>query len=556
MRTKRALATLIIVLTTFAVMAVTGAIAGASDDEVITQTNLLGPALNGMRPHGVAEQRVRNDGSSFRVQVEDVNLPAGTVLNVLVNGTTVGTLTLDSLRQGELELNTNDGQTVPSITNGTTVVVQTSAGAALASGTFSTTSPTPNITPTPNGTPTPTPSPNATPSPSPSPTPDDGQRSLVRLDAAAYIVAENGKTLAIKVLRTGDLSREMKVKYATSNGTAQDRTDFTTAAGRLFFAPGEASKTINILFTDDAFIEPDETFTISLFDASNSTEVGNPGSALVTIQDDDAASPSATNPTDVNESFVTQQYKDFLNREPDDHGLHFYVNILNGCHPSDTECVKYTRGALSANFFRSPEFQQKGSFVMYLYMITLGQRPSTVAELYEPSKVDRPHYGEFITDVQSISDLNDDKAIVSAKKDALTVDWLQRGEVQQQLPGTLTNEQFVRKLEAIAGVTLAKESTLIANLNSGSMTRSQVLRAVVESPEVNAKFYKQAFVTMEYFGYLRRDPEPCVGSADPANCGYIFHNSRFDNEADHDFLENTIVRGFIESPEYRSRFGR
>jgi hypothetical protein len=44
-------------------------------------------------------------------------------------------------------------------------------------------------------------------------------------------------------------------------------------------------------------------------------------------------------------------------------------------------------------------------------------------------------------------------------------------------------------------------------------------------------------------------------SLDPANCGYIFHNSRFNAPgADPDLIENIVVRGFIESPEYRHRF--
>jgi hypothetical protein len=109
-------------------------------------------------------------------------------------------------------------------------------------------------------------------------------------------------------------------------------------------------------------------------------------------------------------------------------------------------------------------------------------------------------------------------------------------------------------------VTLANRSTLIANLNNASQTRAQVLRAVAESSEVNAKFYKQAFVTMQYFGYLRRDPEDCRNQqnwsgSDPNQCGYIFHNNRFNLSADQALLENTMVRGFIESPEYRQRFG-
>jgi hypothetical protein len=252
--------------------------------------------------------------------------------------------------------------------------------------------------------------------------------------------------------------------------------------------------------------------------------------------------------------FIQQQYIDFLRRFPESAAaLKFYTDILNGCAPSDTDCIKYTRGALSANFFRSPEFQQKGSFIMYLYMVSLGQRPATVAELSDPTKIDRPHYAEFMTDLASISDPNDDKTIVSAKKDALTVAWLQRPEIQTKLPSSLSNTDFVKTLESIAGVTLANESALINSLSTGT-TRAQVLRSVAESPEVNTKFYKPAFVTMEYFGYLRRDPESCFGSSDPANCGYIFHNSRFQLVADQDFLENTIVRGFIESPEYFNRF--
>jgi hypothetical protein len=112
-----------------------------------------------------------------------------------------------------------------------------------------------------------------------------------------------------------------------------------------------------------------------------------------------------------------------------------------------------------------------------------------------------------------------------------------------------------------AGVTISDQSTLVQDLNNGTKTRAQVLRAIVESPQVNAKFYQQAFVTMEYFGYLRRDPEDCHNPQhwdknDPNQCGYIFHNNRFNTPgANPDLIENIIVRGFIESPEYRQRFG-
>jgi hypothetical protein len=242
--------------------------------------------------------------------------------------------------------------------------------------------------------------------------------------------------------------------------------------------------------------------------------------------------------------FIQQQYVDFLKRFPEAEGLKFYLNILNGCAKTDTECIKYTRGALSANFFRSPEFQSKGSYVMYLYMVSLGQRPATDAELADPNKnkFERPHYAEFMTDLGSISDPNDQGT--DAKKNTLTAAWLQRPEIQARY-GSLTNAQFIQKLLDTAGVTNSDQNTLLAGLNGGTKTRAQVLRAIVESPEVNAKFYKQAFVTMQYFGYLRRDPDLS---------GYVFHNKRFQLTADQAFLENTMVRGFIESPEYFNRF--
>jgi hypothetical protein len=252
--------------------------------------------------------------------------------------------------------------------------------------------------------------------------------------------------------------------------------------------------------------------------------------------------------------FISQQYIDFLRRFPEPDGLQFYLNILNGCNQSDVECIKFTRGALAANFFRSPEFQRKGSYVMYLYMVSLGQRAATVAELSDPSKINRPHYAEFMADLATISTPNDDPALTEQKKNELANAWMQRAEIKA-IYDPLSNAAFVQKLLDTAGVTNPNQAQLVTDLNTAAKTRAQVLRIIVESTQVDEKFYKNAFVTMEYFGFLRRDPEPCTaGMPNPDQCGYIFHNARFQNPADKDFLENTIVRGFIESPEYINRF--
>jgi len=75
------------------------------------------------------------------------------------------------------------------------------------------------------------------------------------------------------------------------------------------------------------------------------------------------------------------------------------------------------------------------------------------------------------------------------------------------------------------------------------MSRAAVLRNVIESQVVLDKYIIPAFVTMEYFGYLRRDPD-LIGyqnwvntlTADPNNYRHM-------------------IFGFLYSTEYRQRFG-
>src|SRR6267142_5269285 len=188
--------------------------------------------------------------------------------------------------------------------------------------------------------------------------------------------------------------------------------------------------------------------------------------------------------------FIQQQYIDFLRRFPEPAGLQFYLDILNGCPPSAIECIKYTRGALSANFFRSPEFQRKGSYVMYLYMVSIGQRPVTPAELplkNDPTLNDRPGYDEFFADLSSISTPNDDPALTDQKKTALADAWMLRAQIQS-IYGGLSNSAFVQKLIDVSGVTPSNQNW-VAELNAGTKTRARVLREFAESPEVDAKFY-------------------------------------------------------------------
>src|ERR1044072_1615882 len=170
---KRAALAFVALLATLAALAAAPAFAA---DEVIINAGLAGAAINGQTPSGKAVFRERpGNDLKLEVEVEDVTLAAGTVLNVLVGGQPIGTLTINTLRAGQLELETERGQAVPAVTNGNTVAVRHHAGANIVNGTFGSAAatPTPNASPTPGATPSPTPSASPTPTPgaTPSPTP-------------------------------------------------------------------------------------------------------------------------------------------------------------------------------------------------------------------------------------------------------------------------------------------------------------------------------------------------------------------------------------------------
>ena len=90
------------------------------------RTTLAGPAIQGVKPHGNADFRIDGARLGLTVQVESVNLPDGTKLTVAVihSGAAVkaGTLTLLG-GFGQLELRTQDGETVPQVQAGDFVVV-------------------------------------------------------------------------------------------------------------------------------------------------------------------------------------------------------------------------------------------------------------------------------------------------------------------------------------------------------------------------------------------------------------------------------------------------
>jgi len=91
----------------------------------------------------------------------------------------------------------------------------------------------------------------------------------------------------------------------------------------------------------------------------------------------------------------------------------------------------------------------------------------------------------------------------------------------------------------------AFRNSLVAGLNGATETRATVLRKVSDYAFLKQREFNSAFVTMEYFGYLRRD-------ADTA--GFNFWLNKL-NSFNGDFIASEMVKAFLSSLEYRQRFG-
>ena len=131
MKTKRNLASFVALVMVSVIM---GAMSIQAAAEIRLRTDLAGAVINGITPKGRAEYRERAN-SQLNVQVEGVNLPDGTLLNVLINGNPVGQISL-AIQRGSLQLNTNDNQAVPTITQGASVVVTDASGTTVVAGVF------------------------------------------------------------------------------------------------------------------------------------------------------------------------------------------------------------------------------------------------------------------------------------------------------------------------------------------------------------------------------------------------------------------------------------
>jgi hypothetical protein len=259
------------------------------------------------------------------------------------------------------------------------------------------------------------------------------------------------------------------------------------------------------------------------------------------------------NPLDATGFFVRQHYLDFLNREPDEAGFNFWSRGILACG-NDAPCAEATRVNTSAAFFLSIEFQQTGYEVYRLYKAAYGNLPGAPVPV---------RFNELLPDTREISrgvivNQTGWQQVLENNQQAFIAEFVRRARFNAAYPATMTPAEFVDRLFANAGVTpAATDRTAAINefgsagTTSDAAARGRALRRVAENATLTQQEFNKAFVLMEYFGYLRRDPNQGP-EADFA--GYNFWLTKL-NQFDGNFENAEMVRAFIISSEYRRRFG-
>jgi hypothetical protein len=254
--------------------------------------------------------------------------------------------------------------------------------------------------------------------------------------------------------------------------------------------------------------------------------------------------------------FVAQHYRDFLNREPDPSGLAFWVNEITSCG-TNLQCLEVKRINVSAAFFLSIEFQETGFLVYRFYKAAYGNLPGAPVPV---------GLSEFLPDTQQIGQgvavgIGDWQTKLENNKNAFAAAFVMRPSFTAAYVTSLTPAQFVDLLYANAGVIspAAAERTAAINEFGGAgntvdnAARARALRRVAENSILRQQELNRAFVLMQYFGYLRRNPN------DPPEAGLNFDGYNFWldklDQFKGNFVDAEMVKAFITSGEYRRRFG-
>ncbi|MFL6336636.1 MAG: FG-GAP-like repeat-containing protein [Pyrinomonadaceae bacterium] len=397
---------------------------------------------------------------------------------------------------------------------------------------------------------------------------DDPTGGVIEFESATYSVAEGG-SLTVKVKRTVQTGLPVDVDYTADDGSvpsvavpcssttglALDRCDYTKALGTLHFAAGESEKTFTLLTGQDSYAEGPETFQLKLSNPRGDAALGPKSNSTVTITDD--SPESSGNANDDTDNFVRQHYLDFLNREPDASGFQFWKNGINICG-ADAGCREVKRIDTSAAFFLSIEFQETGYLVYRMFKTAYGDATSPGVA----GTVPVIRFNEFMPDTQRIGEgvivgANNWPAQLEANKQAYALEFVGRARFAAAFPASMTATEFVAKLDENAGgvLTADERAQLVASMGAtpaDAAKRAAAVRQVAEHALLRQREFNRAFVLMQFYGYLRRDPDAAPNTS---FSGWKFWLDKLEQFGG-DYRRAEMVKAFLESIEYRQRFGQ
>jgi hypothetical protein len=142
-------------------------------------------------------------------------------------------------------------------------------------------------------------------------------------------------------------------------------------------------------------------------------------------------------------------------------------------------------------------------------------------------------------DVSKLNGFKSDTEL-AASKDAFVNDFITRPEFTGFHNQFQTGDDYVNALIRDSGVTPASKQSLIDNY--ATLGRANTTNAFVLTTELQEQFFDRGFISMLYFGYLRRNPE---------NGGFEFWMQRL-IDTNHDY--RSLVEAFLRSDEYQDRF--
>jgi len=143
-------------------------------------------------------------------------------------------------------------------------------------------------------------------------------------------------------------------------------------------------------------------------------------------------------------------------------------------------------------------------------------------------------------------------------KQAFATEFVERSRFTSAYQASMSPSEFVDALFANAGVTPSESDRAaaisefaLATTTTDVAARARALRRVAENSTLAQQEFNRAFVLMQYFGYLRKNPND---APDTNFEGYNFWLNKL-NQFDGNFVNAEMVKAFITSAEYRRRFG-